>query len=367
MVTPYLSRLRPAEAGPLLRPRPRSRFEPAPVLPIDGLAIGSLGLSLPAAGDAEGADVETELDRDPPPPHPASPAAAAATPGDQGPPAARTAVPEQAAPDEERAPALAARAARSPRREPPPTIPPAGDIKPDQNLPSPHLAGPAVAAATPGDQGPPPARTAVPEQAPQPGPAPAAAYASERGYQTPASAEADFRPTPAEAAGREHAPAPWSTIRRIAPQPRHAPPGQAPVLSAGPGRSGAEPTPPEAAPAESPPPVPHRQVDQASRSADADRVQAMARWLSNEDAAAARAEPTTRPSMGANAEPPGRAWDWRGPAADTEVTVTIGRIEVKAPAADPAPARSQPSGPRRRVPSLSDYLESRTRARGRPG
>ena len=47
MVTPYLSRLSPA--GPGLRPRPRSRFEPAPTFPIDGPAVASLGLSVPPA------------------------------------------------------------------------------------------------------------------------------------------------------------------------------------------------------------------------------------------------------------------------------------------------------------------------------
>ena len=92
MVTPYLSRLRPAEPGPRLRPRPRSRFEPAPALPIDGPAIGSLGLSLPPASDAEAAGAEIELEPDTPYPHLAGPAVAA-TPGDQGLPPVRTAAP----------------------------------------------------------------------------------------------------------------------------------------------------------------------------------------------------------------------------------------------------------------------------------
>jgi hypothetical protein len=105
-----------------------------------------------------------------------------------------------------------------------------------------------------------------------------------------------------------------------------------------------------------------------SRSADgpADRVQAMARRLRDADAAAARPGAAS-PSIGPHPALSGRAWNWPGPTVDTEVTVTIGRIEVKAPAAAPVPARPQPGGPRRQVPSLGDYLESRTRARGRPG
>ena len=102
-----------------------------------------------------------------------------------------------------------------------------------------------------------------------------------------------------------------------------------------------------------PPPAPHRQLDSASHPADApaDRVRAMATWLHDLEA-----ETATKPSAGP-----------RSTGMGAEVTVTIGRIEVKAPAANPAPARPQPSGARRRVPSLADYLESRTRARGRPG
>jgi len=370
MVKPYLSRLRPAETGRRLRPRARSQFEPAPTFPVDGPSIGSLGLSLPPTGDAETADVEIELDQDPSFPHPAGPAVAAATPGDRGLPVARTATPERAAPDEERAPTHAAGAARPPRRGPAPAAPAIGDTEHDQDLSSPPPAGPAVA-GTAGAQGLPPARTAVPERAPRPprpSPTSAAAPASERGHRAPAGDEGDFRPVPAEAAGREHAPVPWSAIRRAAPQPRQAPPDQPLVPGASPGSLGAPATPPEAAPAEHPPPAPHRHVDRMSRSADgpADRVQAIARWLRDADAAAARLGAAS-PSTGPRPAPSGRARNWPGPTVDTEVTVTIGRIEVKAPAAAPAPARTQPGGPRRRVPSLGDYLESRTRVRGRLG
>ena len=60
MVKPYLSRLRPAETGPRLHPRPRSRFEPARRFPIDGPAIGSLGLSLPPESEAGAVGAEME-------------------------------------------------------------------------------------------------------------------------------------------------------------------------------------------------------------------------------------------------------------------------------------------------------------------
>src|SRR5580658_2258795 len=70
MVAPYLSRLRPAESG--LRARPRSRFEPAPTLPIDGLAGAGFGLS-PPPPDAALAEVEAEGEPDPSYRHPAGP------------------------------------------------------------------------------------------------------------------------------------------------------------------------------------------------------------------------------------------------------------------------------------------------------
>ena len=84
----------------------------------------------------------------------------------------------------------------------------------------------------------------------------------------------------------------------------------------------------------------------------------MARRLRDADPAAVH--PPAVPSQG----PLGGAR--QGPASAPEVTVTIGRIEVKAPAAAAAPAPPRPGGSRRRVPSLDDYLESRTRGRGRP-
>ncbi len=309
MVKPYLSRLHPAESG-RLNPRPRSRFEPAPRLPIDGLAIGQ---GLPPMWDAPAADVETELDREAPYPHRAGPAVTRAALGEQGLPPARAAAPEPAARDTERPPGRAARPAG-----PPPPSPPATAIDFDWDAPDPRLAGPAQSAG--GEHARTPSSSA----------------------QRPASSSTAQRPAPSSAAQR---PAPW---------PRYAPPEQAPGLGDRVGRGqGAEPMSPEPVPSERPPPAPHRRLDRASHPADApaDRVWAMARWLRGMGAGTA-----TNPSSG-----PGSA------AMDPEVTVTIGRIEVKAPTANPAPARPQPSRPQRRVPSLGDYLESRTRARGRRG
>src|SRR5271165_7043181 len=117
MVKPYLSRLRPAESG-RLHPRLRSRFEPAPRLPIDGLAIGQ---GLPPAWDPPAADVETELDREAPYPHRAGPAVTRAALGEQGLPPARAAAPEPAARDTERPPGRAAGPAGPPPPGPPAT------------------------------------------------------------------------------------------------------------------------------------------------------------------------------------------------------------------------------------------------------
>jgi len=333
MVTPYLSRLRPVESGPLLRQRARSRFEPAPALPIDGRSIGSLGLSSPPESAAEAADVEIELDQDPPYPHLAGPAVAAAAPGDRGLPPARTAAPQSAAQDEERAPARAARSTTPPLRKPAP--------------------------------------------------------AGESHRQAAASAEGDFRPTPVQAADREHAAAPWSATRRSAPRPRHAPPDQAPVLSGQAsrgGRPGAEPTPPETAPPERPLPAPHHYVGGTSHSADApaDRVQAMARWLRDADDAAGPprwrfSPPADRAGLAEPAADDRAIAPWPGhPDVDRrkdararpdEVTVTIGRIEVRV-GPPPAPAGAAAGAAKDRSsrpqPSrLEDYL--RARASGRIG
>jgi hypothetical protein len=359
MVTPYLSRLRPAESGPRLRPRPRSRFEPAPALPIDGPAIAIPGLSLPAPLDPGPAGAEIEFERAAPHPSLAGSAVLAAAPGEQEVLPARAAAPGPAPRDAEGEPPRTRRAA----------VPPHG--------PSPDI--------TPSGQSPRP---------------------------VPVSSEEDVRPPPAEGAGRgEHTQAPWSIRPRSAPQPQSAPPDQAPVSGdrAGrDGRPGAQPAPAVSLPApERPLPAPRRHLDRTGQEAQAlqkpagrpgdaalpgqrpddavvramrrpeppgdapaERVQAMAGRLREADAAAARTGAAARPPAGPQLAPapPARVPGRPGQAeVHTEITVTIGRIEVKTPAAVPMSGRPQSSGSRRRPPSLDDYLEARTRARSSPG
>jgi hypothetical protein len=340
MVKPYLSRLRPAEPG-RLRPRPHSRFEPPPRLPIDSPDIGSLGLDMPPTSPPEAADVEVERSPDPPDPHLTAQTATAVAPGDQTALQARAAAPGPTPPDDERAPART-HAARPVLHSPAPAAMPAGDTGRDP--PDLDIAGPAVTAAALADQTGRHVRTGAP------GPAaldderaPARTHAAAKStLRSPAQATTPaelgsagnaegVRASSVEAVGREHTPAQGSG-------------------------------------------APHRRADRTSRAADAggsgvqgdsaqmNRVQAMARWLGHAGGAAA-----TGPAISRQPTPAPADWgpNWPSPAAGhADVTVTIGRIEVKAPAPDPAPLRPRSSGPRQRVPSLSDYLESRTRARG---
>jgi hypothetical protein len=218
---------------------------------------------------------------------------------------------------------------------------------------------------------------------PGPNPALAATPADRRRQPMPTGNEEDFRLHLVEATGREHPPAPVSATSRAVPQLRRVV-SDAPVLS-GRAHSGelprADPAPPEPAPGERPSPGPYRRGGRTSRAHDArgggaqgasaqtDRVQAIARWLGDTGAAAAHAGAATGPSVSQEAALAPLDWFSGRPsprAAHTDLTVTIGRIEVRAPAADPAPTRPQSSGPRQRVPSLGDYLEARTRARSRP-
>jgi DNA polymerase III subunit gamma/tau len=395
MVKPYLSRLRPAETGPRLHPRPRSRFEPAPALPIDGPAIGSLGLSLPPESEAGAVGAEMELEPDTPYPYLAG-SAVAATPGNQSLPPVRIAAPGPDTRDEERPPARAARADEPPRPSPSAaTTAPAGASRrpalASPALASPALASPALAgneqdapsglAAAPepdtrDDEGA-PTRSARADGPPLRSPS-AAATASAGASRRPtlASNEEDSRQARREGAvSGDRAPAPWSATRVSAPQPERAPPERLP-----PGRHGhldraSRETPaqvPTGRPDDAEPPT--RRLREPAIGAPADRVQAMARWLRDADTSPVRAEAMTSSPAGPQLMPAppghglGRAGSGRpgSAAAHTEVTVTIGRIEVKAPAADPAPTRPRPSG-QRRAPSLDDYLESRTRARGRLG
>ena len=128
MVTPYLSRLRPAESGPRLHPRPRSRFEPAPTLPIDGLAASTLGLTIPAPPGAAAADPETGAGL--PGSDPAEPSAAPAGADGQLRTPAGTAAPAPGARDvESRIPAPGGRVTLPPQNSPPGTVLP-GEVPP---------------------------------------------------------------------------------------------------------------------------------------------------------------------------------------------------------------------------------------------
>jgi len=359
-VTPYLSRLRPADRGPRLHPRPRSSLEPAPVLPIDRPPIARPSPGVPPAPDVAG--VEVELEQATAYPHPAGSALAATTAGEPEPQPVRAAAPGLDPRDEEHPPGRAATTAEAPMQRP-------------------------------GSAGVPPRNS---EQA------------------EPQSSHENFSPTLGEgAAGGKHAPTPPGAMSHPVPKRSgllNPPPDSgdtaSPRAEPAPAQQAAVQAPPPAsrqvlppalqqvplpAPVHGPPPAPHRHVDRSSPQAQAaqllarapaeteplaeskpqpeaelpaDRVVAMARWLRHADADSARPEGTNMASAGpALAPPPVRVSPQ--PAVHTEVTVTIGRIEVKAPAADPVPGQSQSSGPRRRPASLDDYLAARVRARGR--
>jgi hypothetical protein len=358
MVMPYLSRIRPAESVPRLRPRPRSRFEPAPAFPVDGPAGASLRLSTPSP-QGEPAEVEAEPGPDPTDRHAAGPRIAAVTVGDQQSPPAwiQDSAPGQTAGPRPRA---AVRATRPVDNDP---------VHPHTLRGQDTAVLPALAGVPPA----PPPRPAPPVQAGAPsdgtGIRPGAA-----------SGRADFSPA-RPGTDRGLAPAPPSATARAAVEPEHTPrnPALVPGGRVDPaGRPGAPPAP-------SPPPLrPPSSLAERPRHADqtrhadradpagqlglspADRIQAMARWLRDADTAPSRAgqagPPADRRQALAGPHP-----DQPAAAAPPDVTVTIGRIEVKMPGPEPAPARREPGGPGRRVPSLDDYLTSRTRARGRPG
>ena len=351
MVAPYLSRLRPAESG--LRARPRSRFEPAPTLPIDGLAGAGFGLS-PPPPDAALAEVEAEGEPDPSYRHPAGPPIASVTAGDQDSPPIRAG---ESAPGQGTGP-LSAPADR-----------------PEDNDPvHQHSVGPAGTAV------PPPPAALTPGPVPRrPGP-PDPLGAQPGGISTrpgPAGDREDFRPA-RPGADRRLTAAPPIVTTGTEPEPRPAaqdralvPGGRASSVGR-PGGTHAPPAPPPSSPAERLPRYADetRHADRpgpAGQPADApaERVQAIARRLRDADTAppqAGLAAPTTGPRQAL----PGRVLDQPAPVPP-DVTVTIGRIEVKLPAAEPAPARREPGGARNRVPGLEDYLASRTRVRGRPG
>jgi hypothetical protein len=344
-MTPYLSRLRPADRGPRLRSRPRSTFEPAPLFPIDGPPIAQPGAGVPPTWAAARAEIEAE--RETPYPQPAGSAVADASPGDQ----AALPVPT----------AAAGPAARDPQRPAKPA---------------------ATAAESPIDNSPP----------------------SSNSHPTEPHRDRDESPWPPGKLGR--AAAPWSITRQPAPPPVRvsADEPRRPADRSTPHVEPALPesrslTPPSPTPQQAPPPVPQtnpavappapnrksdRPVHQAEAPAPqpedigpaaaypmsgvgAQRVRAIAPPLHEADSGASPAEGRTKPPHNAQpaAAPPVRIPSQ--PSTHTELTVTIGRIEVKASTPDSTPKQAPSGRTRRQPPSLDDYLAARARARGRTG
>lgn len=339
MVSPYLSRLRAVESAPSLRPRPRSRFEPAPALPIDGPGFAGRVPDPSPAWDTPVTDPEIGVGHEPPKRHPV--AVLPAAPGRQKPqPVVPTVPPRSNQDGEVPAPAHAATSAEPPRRSSP--------------------------AAAAGD-----GRDAAPEKEPRQVVRPASDLGAALENHAPIRSDA---PPPASRrhAAAEHSPHPGG----------QAVSGAQPPLPA--------PAPQQDAPTEPPhsPPTPHGTLDPAKRQAQqrqpaatpsaeveqphrpaaapVDRVQAIARWLRDVGPAVPHLAAPTAPSIDPTVSPapPGRAVSQ--PAMHTDVTVTIGRIEVKMPGPESPPAQPQPRRPRLRPPSLDDYLAARSRARGRP-
>jgi hypothetical protein len=362
MVKPYLWRLGPTGPGPGLRPRPRSRFEPAPKLPIDGPSVESRGVSWLPTSEAESEGVEIETERDAPYPHSADSVVETPRLGVHGPASAQTAAHEPEPRDAQRLPPYSAKAAEPQQHRPAPTTSFVGDKRgsaPERDeeasvrsttgegaVRRPPAPPPPSAASHPA-----PSRTGLPNPAPDSG-----EFASPRAAPAPAQQVLVQAPPPAS--------------RQVLPSaPQQIPPPEPELGSIpAPHRRADRPSPQEPAAQllARAPAQPEPRADSKPQHEDevpADRVEAMARWLRHADADSARPEATKMASTGpALAPPPPPASQ---PAVHTNVSVTIGRIEVKAPAADPVPAQPRSSGPRRQPPSLAEYLEVRTRARGR--
>ncbi|BDB45518.1 MULTISPECIES: hypothetical protein [Mycobacterium] len=320
MVMPYISRLRPTTG---LRPRPRSRFEPPPALPIDGPASNGHALLGPPAPDIEPVTPETEFE-----PEQWSPA-------ESDPAAAEPVAEPMVAPTN---PAVEGSAlVRPPAHEPDPNhhlvAPSAKTLEPPPRRPA---AAPGASAAEPVAVANQPVRAPVAAVRP---PATAPPHAN-------AAAPPDAKPAQVtEPAPSNGSPPPIEPPRQSRPAEAHRP---APTPQPYPG-------PPEAAPTETGPEGP------------SDNVPALARWQGDLRVDLATTEPPQhqRPVHASLPAPPPAVPPSGHHPAHTDVSVTIGRIEVRAPAADAAPTPRQPAGPRRRPPTLDDYLASRTRARGR--
>jgi hypothetical protein len=348
-MTPYLSRLHPAARGPRLRPRPRSTFEPSPLLPIDGPPIGRPGASVPRTWAATPAAIELEEETSHP--HPASSAVAAAIPDEPESPPGPTAATAPATRDEQSPSKPAATVAEAPVE----TSPPASI----NHQTTPH-SGSESFPQLPADG------------APSGGLGPAPWSIRRRPSPPPARVSADEPPLPCD---------------RLIPHVEPAPPVSPPLKPLPPAPQYSSATVPPPAPAVGPL-APHRQSERPGQLAAAPamgpantepaianppsglaarHVHAMAQLLREPDTSVARTGETTKPPNNTQpaAAPPVRVPSQ--PSTHTELTVTIGRIEVKATASDPTPQQPPSGRPQRQPPSLDDYLAARVRARGRTG
>jgi hypothetical protein len=412
MLTPYVSRLGPRAGQPgAIRPRRRGRFEPPAPAPIDGLSLAP-GLE-EQASDAplvpEALEVFAEIETGagvaldggdvagsdaPPEPHgrfrpgvglePAEPDAnrterGPAGRGPSGPEIRTELAPEirtgpgpraqsEPGPGTQREPGPQTRTGPGPgtRREPGPEnrSEPAG-IEPVPAPEPPTRARPADSQIPPaaprrptsGASGP---RDAAPRSLPS-GAAPTTEPATEPAIGEPAIGEpaiesASVISVPASAAspapGRKREPRTHGTVADD--------------------RAGTRP-PVRSSPGTSVPPEEHADGARHSReeTVRATRSGALGRAASDE------AEPTTRrpartppePMWAARPAPPpppvghspsqGAGRPHATDVPNTDVTVAIGRVEVRVPPAPPA--RQRPSRPRRQPPSLEQYLEARAR------
>jgi hypothetical protein len=337
MVRPYLWRFSPTEPGPGLRPRPRSRFEPAPRLPIDGPAIQGRSVSWPPTSDAETAGVEIEVEQD-------APSGELPSHGEHR-PAPRA---------EQRLPPYSERTTQQPPEKPLST----GSFVGNSRGSAPDSGEEASVRPTIGE---------VAVRRPLAPPPPTAT--PDLGFSTSESHQVE--PPPMQGAAAQASPPMSRQVFPPAPQqiPPSAP-GQGPRPA--PRRQVDRPTPP-GQPAQLPASAPAEAQPRATIKPQppddelpADRIQAVARSLRHANAHSAGPEATRTASTDPALPPPPPPAPSR-PATHTDVSVTIGRIEVTAPAPDPVPAQPRSSAPRRRPATLAEYLEVRTRARGRAG
>jgi hypothetical protein len=336
MLTPYLSRLQPRGTEPgAVRPRRRQRFEPPPATPIDG----------PLAAGVDAPSVVSSVFE-------ATPAAdeAAVEPTGIDAPVARAVVgSEPPSPIAVETEVESMRAARSePRTHAPHRLSATEDSLPPADAPAPPVARHRMDGTDrPADRRP---AAGELELAAEPVPAP------ELRRDAPAlplvpSDELPPGPRPGRR-GRVADPAAAET--GVVPPPRRHLQAEPAVV-----RAAAAALPPPPATAPSAPRIP----------APADAVAALDRAPREGRPSPAHAPRSPEPMWAKSplprpAVPPAGARQ-RVPAerveVPTELTVTIGRVEVKVPPAALAQPQRAAAPPRRHTPSLDDYLSARAR------